>query len=83
MIGYTSTMPQPTDPMTPGVLGISMFLRHGLAILGFLCTLIAMRSCKLGKSQMVEVQKRIEQKKAQMQEKFYTEQLHKEDPGQV
>lgn len=83
VIGYTSTMPQPTDPMTPGVLGISMFLRHGLAILGFLCTLIAMRSCKLGKSQMVEVQKRIEQKKAQMQEKFYTEQLHKEDPGQV
>ena len=36
-----------------------MFLRYGLAILGFICTLLAMRKCKLDKDEMVEVQKRI------------------------
>ena len=41
-----------------------MFLRYGLAILGWLCTLWAMRKCNLGKAEMVEVQKRIVDKKA-------------------
>ena len=41
-----------------------MFLKYGLAILGWLCTLWAMRKCNLGKTEMVEVQKRIEDKKA-------------------
>ncbi|MBQ1401898.1 MAG: MFS transporter, partial [Oscillospiraceae bacterium] len=44
IIGYTATMPQPTDEATPGVFWMTMFLRYGLAILGFLCTLLAMRS---------------------------------------
>ena len=64
LIGYTSTMPQPDDPATGGVFFMTMFLRYGLAILGFICTLLAMRNCKLGKAEMVEVQKRIADKKA-------------------
>ena len=63
LIGYTNTMPQPTDPQTPGVFWMTMFLRYGLAILGWLCTLWAMRSCKLDKEEMVRVQARIAEKK--------------------
>ncbi len=80
LIGYTTTMPQPTDEATSGVFWMTMFLRYGLAILGFLCTLLAMRKCRLGRPEMVEVQKRIADKKAAAQEKFYEEELHKGDP---
>ena len=80
LIGYTTTMPQPTDEATSGVFWMTMFLRYGLAILGFLCTLLAMSKCRLGRPEMVEVQKRIADKKAAAQEKFYEEELHKGDP---
>ena len=66
LIGYTATMPQPEDPATPGVFWMAMFLRYGLAILGFVCTLLAMKNCKLDKAEMVEVQKRIAEKKEAM-----------------
>ncbi len=64
LIGYTSTMPQPGDPATGGVFWMTMFLRYGLAILGWICTLIAMRQCKLNKDEMVRVQKDIAERKA-------------------
>ena len=60
-------MPQPTDAATPGVFWMTMFLRYGLAILGWICTLIAMRYCNLTKGEMVNVQKRIADKKAAAQ----------------
>ena len=65
LIGYTNTMPQPGDTPTGAIFWVTMFLRYGLAILGWLCTLLAMRSCKLGNAEMVEVQKRIADKKAE------------------
>lgn len=80
LIGYTATMPQPDDPSTPGVFWMTMFLRYGLAILGFLCTLLAMRKCRLGKAEMIEVQKRIVDKKAAAQDEFYEKILHEGDP---
>jgi len=80
MIGYTATMPQPDDPATAGVFWMTMFLRYGLAILGFICTLIAMRRCKLTKEEMVNVQQRIADKKAEAQGKLFAEELHKGDP---
>ena len=64
LIGYTATMPQPGDPATSGVFWMTMFLRYGLAILGWICTLLAMRRCGLTREEMVHVQKRIEDKKA-------------------
>lgn len=67
LIGYTSTLPQPTDEATTGVFWMTMFLKYGLAILGWICTLLAMRGCKLGKAEMVEVQKQIADKKAEME----------------
>ena len=63
MIGYTTTMPQPTDEATSGVFWMTMFLRYGLAILGWIVTLIAMKKCGLTREEMIEVQKRIEEKK--------------------
>lgn len=43
---------------------MTMFLRYGLAIIGWICTLLAMRHCKLDKAEMVNVQKRIADRKA-------------------
>ena len=63
LIGYTSTLPQPGDSPTAPVFWMTMFLRYGLGILGWICTLLAMRGCRLGKAEMVEVQKRIAERK--------------------
>lgn len=68
LIGYTATLPQPGDAPTGKIFAVTMFLRYGLAILGWLCTLWAMRNCRLDKHEMVEVQKRIETKKAELKE---------------
>ena len=70
LIGYTSTMPQPGDTPTGAIFWVTMFLRYGLAILGWLCTLWAMKGCRLGKAEMVEVQKRIADKKAEAKEEL-------------
>ena len=70
LIGYTTTMPQPGDKPTTAIFAVTMFLRYGLAIFGWICTLLAMRTCKLDKAEMVEVQKRIEEKKAVLKEEL-------------
>lgn len=80
LIGYTATMPQPGDPATDSVFWMTLFLRYGLAILGWIVTLIAMRMCKLNKEEMVNVQKRIEDKKAVAQHQVIDKELHKGDP---
>lgn len=63
LVGYTSTVPQPRDPATPAIFWLTMFLTFGLPIIGWICTLAAMKFCKLNKAEMVEVQKRIAAKK--------------------
>ena len=77
LIGYTTTMPQPGDTPTGAIFGVTMFLRYGLAILGWICTLLAMRKCNLDKAEMVEVQKRIEEKKAAAKEELFEKELNK------
>ena len=57
-IGYTASMPQATDALTPGIFNVAMFLWLGVPILGWICTLIAMKFYKLDKETMVEVQKK-------------------------
>lgn len=79
LIGYTTTLPQPGDPATPGVFWMTMFLKYGLAIIGWLCTLLAMRACKLDKREMVEVQKRIANAKAAQRHEVIEQELHKGD----
>ena len=81
LIGYTSTMPQPDDPDTAGVFWMTMFLRFGLAILGWICTLVAMRFCNLDKTEMANVQQRIADKKAAARAEVIEKELHKGDPA--
>lgn len=75
LIGYTKTMPQPGDPSSPKLFWMTMFLNFGLAIIGWICTLIAMRRCPLDKAAMAEVQERIANKKAAEKEKLIAEEL--------
>lgn len=63
LIGYTSTMPQPTDAPTPAIKWMTLGLMYFVPILGWVCTLIAMRKCPMSKAGMIEVQKRIAEKK--------------------
>lgn len=63
LLGYHDTVPQPTDPSTPAIFAMAMALFYGLPIIGWAITLLAMKNCKLGKEEMVEVQKHIEAKK--------------------
>lgn len=66
LIGYTATMPQPGDPSTPGVFWMAMGIKFVLPMLGWICTLVAMRFCKMDRVEMVNVQKRIADKKAKL-----------------
>lgn len=63
LIGYVNTLPQPTDTCTPAIFWLTMAVYFGLPIIGWVVTLISMRACKLGRKEMVEVQKRIADKK--------------------
>lgn len=68
IIGYTNSMPQPTDPFTTPVFVVTMVIYFGFPILGWIVTLFAMKDCNLTKEEMVEVQKRIEAKKKAIKE---------------
>lgn len=66
MIGYTSAMPQATDTLTAPIMGVTMFLWLGMPILGWICTLIAMKFYPLDREKMVEVQKKNSDIRAQV-----------------
>lgn len=66
LVGYKTTVPQPGDASTPAIFWLTMFLTFGLPIIGWICTLVAMKFCKLNKAEMVEVQKRIAAKKEEL-----------------
>lgn len=66
LIGYTTTMPQPGEACTPQIFWLTMAITFGLPIIGWICTLIAMKFCKLDKEDMVAVQKRIAEKKKRL-----------------
>ena len=72
LIGYRETMPQPTDELTGGIFWMTLVLMYGFPLLGWVVTLIAMRACALDKEEMVEVQRRIADKKATVQRDIQT-----------
>lgn len=57
-------MPQPTDEPTVAIKWMTLALMYFLPIVGWVCTLCAMRECPMSREGMVEVQKRIAEKKA-------------------
>lgn len=63
-VGYVTTAPQPTDPATPAIKAMTLFLYYGVPMLGYLIGLCAMKNYKLTREEMVNVQKRIAEKKA-------------------
>ena len=44
---------------------MTLILNYGLPILGWICTLVALKFSPLSKEKMVEVQQNIQEKKAQ------------------
>ena len=58
MIGYTEGMPQATDELTSGVFWVGTFLWLGVPIIGYICSLVALRWYKLDKKTMDEVQRK-------------------------
>ena len=68
LIGYTKSMPQPDEPLTTPIFVVTMIIYFGLPLIGWAITLIAMKNCKLTREEMVEVQKRIATKKAELKE---------------
>ncbi len=63
LIGYVNTAPQPTDAPTPAIKAMALFLYFGMPMIGWVCTLVAMRFFRLSREEMVNVQKRIAEKK--------------------
>ncbi|MDF2511229.1 MAG: sugar transporter [Herbinix sp.] len=56
VIGYKESQPQPGDASTPALYWMTMFLWMGLPVLGYICSLIAMKWYPLTREMMVEVQ---------------------------
>ena len=59
---------------------MTLNLKFGLPLIGWIVTLIAMRNCPLTKEEMVNVQKAHCREKVAAQSEFYKEQLHKPIP---
>lgn len=57
LIGYTTVAPQAGDPLTAGVKWMTVILLIGFPILGWICTIVAMKGSELSKEKMVEVQR--------------------------
>ena len=75
LLGYTTTMPQPTDSYTSGIFWMTLAIKFGLPMLGWAITLIAMLGCPLTKEEMVNVQKRIADKKEALRHEVIAEQM--------
>lgn len=67
-IGYTDTVPQLGDPLTTGVKVMTVILLIGFPILGWVCTILAMKKSELSKEKMIEVQKTIKERSGASEE---------------
>lgn len=63
LVGYTTLAPQPNDELSSPIKWMTLFLYYGIPVLGWLVGLVAMKYYKLSKEEMVEVQRRIADKK--------------------
>ena len=68
LIGYTAVMPQPTDAPSTAILWVTIFLLFVVPILGWIVTLVVMPGYALTREEMIEVQKRIVDKKAALRD---------------
>ena len=68
LVGYVNTVPQMGDKATWGIFWVAMFLQFGLAIIGWICNVIAMKFYTLDRETMIEVQKTLNERKAAHEE---------------
>lgn len=68
IIGYTDSLPQPTDETTSAIKIMTFVLYFGLPIFGWICTLIAMKFSPLSKKTMEEAQAKIAAEKSKLEE---------------
>ena len=69
IVGYTgSKIPMASDELTMGIRLITIALFCGLPIIGWICTLFAMKKFSLTKEEMERIQIEIAEKKAEAQE---------------
>ncbi len=68
-------MPQPTERFSSAIFWMTLSLKFGLPLIGWVVTLVAMRDCPLTKEEMVCVQKRIAEKKDAAKAAFFAEHL--------
>ena len=69
IVGYTgSKIPMASDELTMGIRLITVALFCGLPIIGWICTLFAMKKFSLTKEEMERIQIEIAEKKAEAQE---------------
>ncbi len=57
-IGYVEAMPQATDAFSRPILNIALFLWLGMPMLGYVCTLVAMKFYKLDNVEMEKIQQK-------------------------
>lgn len=63
MIGYADRFPTVEDPLTSGMFWVTMFLFIGIPIIGWVCSLVAMKFYPLDKDKMIEIQAKIAEMK--------------------
>ena len=66
LIGYTSTMPQPTDTPSLAIKNMTIFIYIGLPFIGWICNLFAMKLSPISKEEMVRIQEKIAEQKAKV-----------------
>ncbi len=69
VIGYRTVMPQPTDAPTTAIKTLTLILTFGVPILGWLCSVVAMKFYPVNKEKMVAIQQANNEKRAQAAKK--------------
>lgn len=64
LIGYVDTMPQPNDPYSTPIFIVAMFVFCGFPIIGWICSIVAMKFYDLDPARMEEIQKVNAERKA-------------------
>jgi Na+/melibiose symporter-like transporter len=78
LIGYNQVAPQASDPLTTAVKVMTVVLLIGFPILGWICTILAMKKSELSREKMVEVQRVNKERQGQGVSEEYSEQLRDE-----
>ena len=66
IMGYNSRLPQIGDPLTPAMKWTTLFLYCGVPVLGWICSLAAMKFYVLDKTKMHEITRELHRKEKEL-----------------